>query len=217
MVTVMREPSSRDRIGRVLRSAVLVALTTVLLACGSDDDSSPAKADDVARVAYVAEVNALCQRVTDESESRNRRLQALLDAEGPYRDRLVKGAPLIRENYDAQRSKLDRFRRIAPPDADRSEVAGVIEAAELTVRRLGEALPPADRGDLKSFLDTMTEAAGALAYVDYLGTTYGFDRDCFTIPVTFRASGPPGSTAERARALLEKAGSPSATGQPAGG
>ena len=187
MVAVMRAFSSHHLIARVLLSAVLVSLVMALGACGSDNDSSAVDAEGVTRVGYIAEVNALCQKVVEETQSDNRKLQALLDAQGTYRGRLVKGASLLRENYESQRSKFDRFKRIEPPDADRHRVAEVIEASELTLQRLEQSLPAAERGDLRSFLDRMTDAGGALAYLDYLGTAYGFDENCFRVRVTFRA------------------------------
>ncbi|MEJ7825518.1 MAG: hypothetical protein WKF48_08805 [Solirubrobacteraceae bacterium] len=160
---------------------MLVMGAMLLVACGGGSDEP--EDDGPTRQSYIAEVDALCRRVTLDSRERNRELQALVDGSGSFAGRLRKGAPLLSETYDVQKAKLDRFKRIEPPADDRAQISRVTTAAEATLMQLRDAVSIAQRGDLKSFIDVIFDATGARAKVERLGTTYGFRADCFSVPI----------------------------------
>jgi len=170
-----------SRCVRAVLGGMLVVGAMLVVACGGgsgeQEDEGPTRQE------YIAEVDALCREVTMESRERNRELQALVDGSGSFASRLRKAAPLLSETYDVQKTKLDRFKRIEPPADDREQIRQVTTAAEAALKQLRDAVPIAERGDLKSFIDVIFDATGARARSERLGTTYGFREDCFTVPI----------------------------------
>ena len=137
----------------------------------------------ITRPEYIKQVDAICKKTTQQSKPSFDKLQALIDASGTYKSRLIKGAPTLRRVYDLQASKFKRFKAIDPPDADRAQIAQITKAAQATLDEFEEFLPAADAGDLTKFIDIATDATGSRARVDRLGTTYGFRKDCFSLPL----------------------------------
>ncbi len=167
---------------RTVSAAMLLAVATLLGACGGG--GSEAKKDTgPTRPAYIAEVNALCAKVTRQSRPTNRRLQALVNATGSFSDRLKKSVPLLRKTYSLQAGKLYDFRRIKPPAKDRAQINAVIAASALALKEFRGGIPIAQRGDLKGFIDIAFDANSTRARAERLGTTYGFREDCFAIPI----------------------------------
>ena len=166
------------------RFVTLLACAALALgACGDDDSKSSSKSNDVTRPEYIAQVDAICKQVARQSSPSFRKLQALIDASGTYKSRLIKAAPTLRTVYKLQASKLRRFKAIEPPTADRAQVAEITKTAEQTIEEFSDFLPAAQRGDLETFIDVATDATGSRAHVDRLGTTYGFRKDCFSLPL----------------------------------
>ena len=169
------------------RRTVLVALLAggalALGACGDDDGDKSSDDNQITRPQYIAKVDAICKQVTRRSKPSFATLQALIDASGTYKSRLIKAAPTLRTLYKLQASKLKRFEAIEPPTADRAQVAEIRKTAEQTIREFRAFLPAAEAGDLEKFIDIATDASGSRARVDRLGTTYGFRKDCFSLPL----------------------------------
>jgi hypothetical protein len=161
--------------------AILVAAATLLVACGGGSDSK--KAAGPTRPAYIAEVDALCQKVARQSRPTNRKLQALVNASGTYASRLKKSTPLLQKTYALQKSKLDGFRGITPPAKDQAQIKQVIAASSAALEEFRGAIPIAERGDLKAFIDIAFDANGTRAKAERLGTDYGFRADCFAVPI----------------------------------
>jgi hypothetical protein len=166
-----------------LTVALLAAGALALGACGDDDSKSSSKSNDITRPQYIAKVDAICKEVARKSKPSFAKLQALIDASGTYKSRLIKAAPTLRTVYKLQASKLERFKAIEPPTADTRQVAEIRKTAEQTIDEFREFLPAAERGDLETFIDVATDATGSRAHVDRLGTTYGFRKDCFSLPL----------------------------------
>jgi hypothetical protein len=174
----MASPSA-DRLARALLAGALVACALLVAACGGASKQDKG----VSRKHYVAEVDALCREVARRSRPIDRRLQALADASGTFTSRLRKAAPLLRRTYDAQAGKLERFKRIESPVADRARIRQLTVAAEAALKDLHDALPAADRGDLPPIIDLVTDASGARGRAERLGADYGLRADCFTPPI----------------------------------
>jgi hypothetical protein len=168
-------------VARASLATLLLAVALFAGACGGADKAAQKKS--VSRPQYIAEVDALCKKVMQQSKPINRRLQALVDASGSYASRLRKAAPLLHETYDRQSAKLRRFQAIEPPTADRARISALTTAAKAALGDLAKGLPAADSGDLKSFIDTAFDATGSRARAEQLGTDYGFDKTCFALPV----------------------------------
>ncbi len=169
---------------RLALAAALAGLALALGACGGGDDDKGSSDDSaITRPEYIKQVDAICKKTTQQSKPSFDKLQALIDASGTYKSRLIKGAPTLRRVYDLQASKFKRFKTIDPPDADRAQIAQITKAAQSTLDEFEEFLPAADAGDLTKFIDIATDATGSRARVDRLGTTYGFRKDCFSLPL----------------------------------
>jgi hypothetical protein len=167
------------RLARALLAGTLVACALLVAGCGGDSK----KDKGVSRKQYVTEVDALCRKVTLQSGPTNRRLQALVDASGTFASRLREGAPLLRRTYAAQSAKLERFKRIEPPTADRARIKQLTVAAEAALKDLRDTLPAAERGDLPPIIDLVTDASGARGRAERLGADYGLREDCFSAPI----------------------------------
>jgi len=166
----------------MLLSAILVATVLPIAACG--DDSESAKKDSaITRAEYIKQVDAICAKTTQRSKPTNRKLQALVDASGTYTSRLKKAAPHLQTTYDLQKDKLDQIKAIDPPEKDRAQIAEVVKVSDATLVEFQDAVGIAERGDLKSFIDVAFDANGTRAKAERLGTTYGFNADCFAVPV----------------------------------
>jgi hypothetical protein len=163
-------------------AAGLVAASLGLAACGGDGDSKP-KGNGITRPQYVAQVDRICKKITQQSTPSFDKLQALVDASGTYKSRLIKAAPILRTVYNLQDRKLRRVKTLEPPTADRAQVAEITTAARATLTEFQKFLPAADRGDLPALIDIATDASGSRAKVERLGTTYGFRKDCFSVPL----------------------------------
>ncbi len=161
---------------------MLVALALALGACGGEDEAK--KEPQITRPQYIAQVNALCKKTTEQSRSTNRKIQALIEGSGSFASRLRKGAPLLRKTYKAQSAKFARFKQLEPPPADRAQIQRLTVAAQRALNDLRDALPAADRGDLPPIIDLATDASGARTRAERLGVTYGFREDCFGLPVS---------------------------------
>jgi hypothetical protein len=164
-------------------AAVLVAGAFALGACGDDGSKSSSDDEGITRPEYITKVDAICKKTTKQSQPSFRKLQALIDASGTYKSRLIKAAPTLRTVYDLQNSKLQRFKAIEPPAADRAQIARLTTAAQSTLTDFRKFLPYADRGDLAKLIDIATDVTGSRARVERLGTTYGFRKDCFSVPL----------------------------------
>ena len=162
-------------------AGLLGAVALLAAACGGDE---AAKDEGVTRAEYVAEVNALCTKVTRESRPINTKIKALLEASGTYASRLRKGAPLLHQPYAKQKAKLAAFKKIEPPAADRAQVKAITTAAQRALKDLRDALPAADAGDVPPIIDLATDAFGARTKAELLGVRYGLREDCFGIPVS---------------------------------
>jgi hypothetical protein len=172
---------ARMRPGRLALTATVAGLALALGACGGDDKKS--SDNGIKRPEYVAKVDAVCKQTTKQSAPSFRKLQALVNASGTYKSRLIKGAPTLRTVYKLQVAKLQRFKAIQPPTADRAQVAKITKAADKTLTEFRNFLPYADRGDLPKLIDIATDASGSRGIVEQLGTTYGFRKDCFSVPL----------------------------------
>jgi hypothetical protein len=170
----------RDMTARRTLTAILVAGATALGACGGSDK---AKDDGPTRPQYIAQVDALCQKIMRESAPTNRKLQALVNASGSYTSRLKRSPPLLRTTLKLQTRKLSQFKAIDPPKKDVAQIKQLETAADATLQQLRDAIGIAERGDLKAFIDIAFDSNGARAKAERLGTTYGFRKDCFTVPV----------------------------------
>jgi hypothetical protein len=167
---------------RTALPALLVAAAAALAACGGG--GSTAKKDQgPTRPAYIAQVDALCKKVTRQSKPTNRKLQALVDASGSYSDRLRRSTPLLRKTYALQRGKLEAFKRVRPPAKDRARIHALVVASSKALDELRGGIPIAQRGDLKGIIDIAFDANGTRANAERLGTTYGFRKDCFAVPI----------------------------------
>jgi hypothetical protein len=162
--------------------ALLVVAAPVLAACGGGD-STAKKDQGPTRPAYIAQVDALCKKVTQQSKPTNRKLQALVNASGSYSDRLRRSTPLLRKTYALQKGKLDTFKRVRPPAKDRAQIKALIAAGSKALDELRGGIPIAQRGDLEGFIDIAFDANGTRAQAERLGTTYGFRADCFAVPI----------------------------------
>jgi hypothetical protein len=170
-----------DRL-RLTLSAVFAGLALALGACGGDDDGASAD-KGITKPEYVAKVDGYCKRATRQSKPIFDRLQKLVDASGTYKSRLIKAAPDLRRLYKIQNAKLQRFKALEPPAADRAEVTELTTVAQKTIDEFEEFLPAAEAGDLEKFIDIATDASGARGDAERLGTDYGLRADCFTLPV----------------------------------
>jgi hypothetical protein len=173
----MRRPS------RIACVALLAVVAAALGACGGDDSKSSSDDNGITRAEYIKQVDAICKKVAQQSKPSFDKLQALIDASGTYKSRLIKGAPTLRTVYDLQATKLRKFKALQPPTADRAQVAEITTTATQTLKEFRQFLPAADAGDLEKFIDIATDATGSRARVDRLGTTYGFRKDCFSLPL----------------------------------
>lgn len=162
-------------------AGMLAAVALLATACGDDE---AAKDEGVTRPQYIAQVDALCRKVTRESRPINREIQKLLEASGSLSGRLRKGAPLLRRTYEKQEAKFEAFKKIEPPAADRAQIAALTSAAQRALDDLRDALPAADAGDLPPIIDLATDASGARTRAERLGATYGLREDCFGLPVS---------------------------------
>lgn len=163
-------------------AGALAALAMAAIGCGGDDEAAD---PGLTRPQYIAQVDALCAKTTRESRSINREIQRLLEASGSLTGRLRKGAPLLRQTYEKQEAKLDAFKKIEPPEADRAQIAELTKAAQGALDDLRDALPAADAGDVPAIIDLATDASGARTRAERLGATYGLREDCFGLPVSF--------------------------------
>ena len=154
---------------------------TALGACGGDSDEAADKGPT--RPAYIADVDALCQRIARQSAPTNRKLQQLVNGSGSYTSRLKRSPPFLRTTLELQTRKLRQFKAIKPPSKDVAQIKEVSTASEAVLAQLREAIAIAERGDLKEFIDIVFDENGARAKAERLGTTYGFRKDCFTVPV----------------------------------
>ncbi len=166
-------------------AATLVALALALGACGGDDGDGDGGSDGnaVTKPEYVAEIGTICKKATEQSKPIFDRLQKLVDASGTYKSRLIKAAPDLRKLYKIQNTKLQSFKDVEPPTADTAQIAELTKVAQQTIDEFEEFLPAADSGDLEKFIDIATDASGARADAERLGTNYGLREDCFTLPV----------------------------------
>ncbi|MEA2191119.1 MAG: hypothetical protein QOI73_1240 [Solirubrobacteraceae bacterium] len=170
----------RDMTARSTLTAFLVVCATALGACG---DSEKAADKGPTRPQYIADVNALCQKITRQSAPTNRKLQALVNASGTYTDRLKRSPPLLRTTLRLQTRKLEQFKAIEPPRKDVAQIKEITTASQAVLAQLRDAIDIAERGDLKEFIDIAFDENGARAKAERLGTTYGLRADCFTVPV----------------------------------
>ena len=167
---------------RMLLPAIVVAAVLPIAACG--DDSESAKKDSgITRAEYIKQVDAICAKTSQKSKPTNRKLQALVDATGSLASRLKKAAPHLQTTYDLQKDKVDQIKAIDPPDKDRAQIAELIKVSDATLVEFQDAIGIAERGDLKSFIDVAFDANGTRAKAERLGTTYGFNTQCFAVPV----------------------------------
>lgn len=161
--------------------AALAGAALALGACGGDDaepaDTGPTRAE------YRADVGEICKRATRQSKPIFAELQKLVDASGTYKSRLIKAAPDLRRLYRIQRTKLERFKALEPPTADSAQIAELTKVAQRVIDEFRDFLPAAEAGDLVQFIDIATDASGARADAERLGTNYGLRKDCFTLPV----------------------------------
>jgi hypothetical protein len=167
---------------RKLLPAILAAAVLPFAGCGGDDSQS-AKENGITRAEYIKQVDAICAKTAQESKPTNRKLQALIDASGTYASRLKKAAPHLQTTYDLQKAKVDRIKAIDPPQKDKAQVAEIIKTSTATLGEFQDAVGIAERGDLKGFIDVAFDANGTRAKAERLGTTYGFDAECFAVPV----------------------------------
>jgi hypothetical protein len=172
---------ARTRSCRLALTATVAGLVLALGACGGDDKKSSDNA--INRPEYIAKVDAICKKTSQQSAPSFRTLQALVNASGTYKSRLIKAAPTLRTVYKLQAAKLQQYKAIEPPTADRAQVAKITNAAQKTLTEFRAFLPYAARGDLPKLIDIATDATGSRAEVEQLGTTYGFRKDCFSVPV----------------------------------
>ncbi|MEY2514796.1 MAG: hypothetical protein QOJ89_2154 [bacterium] len=168
---------------RKLLPAVLAAAAVLPIAGCGGDDSKSTKDSGITRAEYVKQVNAVCAKTAQQSKPTNRKLQALVDASGSYTSRLKKAAPYLQTTYDLQKSKVDRIKAIDPPQKDKAQVAEVVKASTAALAEFKRGVGIAERGDLKSFIDIAFDANGTRAKAERLGTTYGFNAQCFAVPV----------------------------------
>ncbi len=161
---------------------MLVAAAALLAACGGED-SEAEKDKGPTRPEYIAEVDALCKKTTRASQPTNRKLQALVNGSGTYSSRLKRATPLLQKTYDLQKGKLDGVKSVEPPAADRPQVSKVLAASAKALEEFRGAIPIAQRGDLKEFIDIAFDANGLRQTAERLGTNYGFAEDCFAIPI----------------------------------
>ena len=173
--------SRPDRLHAALVAA-LAGLALGLGACGGDDDSESA-GKDITKPEYVAEVGTICKKAATQSKPIFAKLQKLVDASGTYKSRLIKAAPDLRRLYKIQSTKLESFKDVEPPAADRAEIRELTTVAQTTIDEFRDFLPAAEAGDLEKFIDVATDASGARADAERLGTNYGLREDCFTLPV----------------------------------
>ena len=171
---------------RKLLPAILAVAVLPIAGCGGGDPDS-AKDSSITRPEYIKQVDAVCAKTTQESKPTNSKLQALVDASGTYASRLKKAAPHLQTTYDLQKTKLDRIKAIDPPAKDKAQVAEIVKTSEATLGEFEDAVGIAERGDLKSFIDVALDANGTRAKAERLGTTYGFDAECFAVPVDLSA------------------------------
>ncbi len=170
-----------DRL-RLTLSAAIAGLAIALGACGDDNDGASAD-KSITKPEYVAKINGYCKQATRQSKPIFDRLQKLVDASGTYKSRLKKAAPDLRKLYKIQDAKLQRFKALEPPEADRAEITELTTVAQKTIDEFEEFLPAAEAGDLEKFIDIATDASGARGDAERLGTNYGLQADCFTLPV----------------------------------
>jgi hypothetical protein len=168
---------------RLVLAAVLGGLALALGACGGDDGGGGSKDKGPTRAQYRAEIGAICQKATRQSKPTFEKLQALVDASGTYKSRLIKAAPSLRKLYKIQNAKLEQFKAVDPPTADRAQIAELTKVAAQTIREFRDFLPAAEAGDLEKFIDIATDASGARADAERLGTNYGLREDCFSLPI----------------------------------
>jgi len=169
-----------------LSAALVASLASIALAlgaCGGGGDGGESKDTGPTRPEYVADVGAICKKATADSKPIFASLQKLVDASGTYKSRLIKAAPDLRRLYKIQNAKLERFKDIEPPAADKAQIAEITKAAQQTIDEFEGFLPAADAGDLKKFIDIATDASGARADAERLGTSYGLREDCFSLAV----------------------------------
>lgn len=172
-----------DRL-RLVLATTLAGVALALGACGGDDGGGGGSGDDgITKPEYVAEVGKACKKATTQSKPIFARLQKLVDASGTYKSRLIKAAPDLRKLYKIQNTKLESFKGIDPPKADKAEIAELTKVAQQTIDEFRDFLPAAEAGDLEKFIDIATDASGARADAERLGTNYGLRADCFTLPV----------------------------------
>lgn len=162
--------------------ALLIAGCAGLAACGGDDETA-AKDEGPTRPQYVAQVDAICKKVTKASQPTNRKIQALVDGTGSFSSRLKKSTPLLQKTYDLQKGKLDDIEAIEQPSKDKAQIAEVVAVSSKALEEFKGGIAIARRGDLKEFIDIAFDANGTRAKAERLGMTYGFAQDCFKIPI----------------------------------
>jgi len=96
---------------------------------------------------------------------------------------LKRSTPLLRMTYTLQKGKLDRIKALRPPSKDRAQIDAVVEASSKALEEFEGGIPVAQRGDLKNFIDIVFYANGLRAPAERLGTNYGFQEDCFAVPI----------------------------------
>src|ERR1044072_9086616 len=175
-----------DRLTSALAAAV-AAGALALGACGDDGSKNDSDDNGITRAEYIKQVDAICKRGAPQCQPSFRKVQALIDATGTYKSRLIKAAPTLRTVYGLQEKKLNGFKQLEPPTADRAQVAEITTTATQTLKEFRNFLPAAGAGDLETFIAVATDATGSRARVDRLGTRYGFRKDCFSLPLDLTA------------------------------
>ncbi len=139
------------------RAALALALTSVLAlaalaGCGGEDGDG---GGDRARAAYVAEGDALCRQVNARIARLNRRAaDDVRRAGGQDAATLAALAPVLAQGLAIQRDAERRFAAIAPPEADRDEVAELVAANRRQTTLVARLAETSRRGDATGFLTT---------------------------------------------------------------
>jgi len=160
-----------------------ISLDVLSITVGAGQADISSADSSVTRPQYVAKIDAICKKTTQQSKQIFTKLQTLVDASGTYKSRLIKAAPLLRKLYKVQSAKLEQFKATKPPTDDRAKIAQLTKVAQQTIDEFRDFLPAAEAGDLEKFIDIATDASGARADAEQLGTSYGLREDCFSLPV----------------------------------